>query len=605
MRRFGTTRSALGLYGVLVVLPTLAFGWLYWRSLVREHEDQMLQVPREADHAARNILDGMRERLEHLIEVEEQREFYLYADLFTPEEMHGDAFALQPSPLQRIPRPEGIATWFSFDTADPGEPIELFTGKTTPEERQAITDEYRPFLDDYRTRKAIEDSFQGAGSNQNLEPIHFPLSVVAIVKGHRSRAEVDCLIECSPQMESRLLTVGVSRFTLEFFMTEEGRPFAVGSRRVVYEPSATDLPEDAPCLSPLLGEGFSAHQGFVLEADWLVGRLADSEADRILRDADEELLTVFRLGPLEEVCATCAPVYPVRELGFETYHPGHAEFGKLQVAIKTQHLFERFESQRRRFLVVAGVLVLSLATGMLLLYRSVSRELQHARRTQNFVAAVTHELRTPLSTIRLHGEMLYDGWATEPEKQQEYYARILRETDRLSTLVERVLEKSRLKGARPEPAPADLNGFIERLAPDLENPDGRTRDLELDLASDLPNALFVPESVASILGNLVENARKYAPVEEGGEPIQIRTRLEQGRILLQVADRGPGVPKEERSRIFEAFFRSGNEATRTTTGTGLGLHLVDLQAKASGAEASVLPREGGGSIFQVAFSQAT
>ena len=124
-----------------------------------------------------------------------------------------------------------------------------------------------------------------------------------------------------------------------------------------------------------------------------------------------------------------------------------------------------------------------------------------------------------------------------------------------------------------------------------------------------------------ILTNLVENARKYAspgasgpqgtpPERTGSGPagdpgILVRTRLDQrSRAVLEVLDRGPGIAEADRGRIFEAFRRLGDEATRKTKGTGLGLHLVALQAKAMGARISVHPRNGGGSIFRVTLARA-
>jgi two-component system sensor histidine kinase KdpD len=115
------------------------------------------------------------------------------------------------------------------------------------------------------------------------------------------------------------------------------------------------------------------------------------------------------------------------------------------------------------------------------------------------------------------------------------------------------------------------------------------------------------DAVRSIVINLVENARKYAPVEAARadtDPIRVVTRLEGQRVLLEVLDRGPGVPAEEREQIFQAFYRVGNEATRTARGTGLGLHLVALHAHSIGGHAEVLPRPGGGSIFRVSFRTA-
>src|SRR4029079_2086274 len=100
-----------------------------------------------------------------------------------------------------------------------------------------------------------------------------------------------------------------------------------------------------------------------------------------------------------------------------------------------------------------------------------------------------------------------------------------------------------------------------------------------------------------IVTNLVENARKYAPVvlgAPGAEPILVVTRVLHGDVVLEVKDRGPGIPQEERTRIFEAFYRIGNEATRTARGTGLGLHLVALPRKAMGRRGHGLnPKEAG------------
>ena len=140
---------------------------------------------------------------------------------------------------------------------------------------------------------------------------------------------------------------------------------------------------------------------------------------------------------------------------------------------------------------------------------------------------------------------------------------------------------------------------------EAELADTLDEDLELELEEDLPLAMLTTDAVRSILENLVENARKYAPVKfdaDGkrvGDPLLIRTRRSDRRVLLEVLDRGPGISPKEAPRIFQAFYRIGNEATRTSRGTGLGLHLVALQAQAIGAKARVVARSGGGSIFEI------
>jgi signal transduction histidine kinase len=176
-------------------------------------------------------------------------------------------------------------------------------------------------------------------------------------------------------------------------------------------------------------------------------------------------------------------------------------------------------------------------------------------------------------------------------------------------MVERVLEKSRLSTADATPEPGDVNAVVEGLGPSLigsgtENP---ARDVVFELAPELPPAQIVPDGVRSIVTNLVENARKYAPVDvqsSAAEPICVATFSEAGRPTLEVRDRGPGIPREERSRIFDAFYRVGNETTRTAKGTGLGLHLAALHCEGMGAKIQALDRDGGGTVFRVTFERA-
>jgi len=280
--------------------------------------------------------------------------------------------------------------------------------------------------------------------------------------------------------------------------------------------------------------------------------------------------------------------------------------GQLRVSTSTKELEAAFRHQSWRFFGVAFMLTVSLSLGLVLLLRMVHRDLRQAERTENFVAAVTHELRTPLTAIRLYGEMLNDGWVPEEGKRMEYYRRILRETDRLETLVERVLTKARLSSSEMKVAPGDLNEAVRRSAASFSgHAPGDTEDHTMVLADSLPAVQVNADAVSSILTNLVENARKYAFSEEEAaqEPILIETRELDGKVLLEVSDRGPGIPESELPHIFQAFYRIGTEKTRTTKGTGLGLHLVAIQSEAMGGKVSAAARDGGGMTFRVAFSE--
>ena len=594
-----TTRTALGLYGVLLVLPTLVFGWLYWRELKRDYEEQLEMVPEDAEDGARRIREALKDKVEDLLRTENARGFHQYAPVYSTEDVKGDSFAVRDSPLVRNPPPRGILGWFNYDVVEPDEPIDVFVGQGVdgPGRQRALL----PFLRRFRVSKDLEDMRLRIRELDGLTDVELRMWDVAVHRGYLE--DFDCLMRCGPLMEGKKLLVQTSPFRLEFILDEEGTPHACATRLVLLAPQEGELPEGAECLEPLLLGGFGLRQGVILDVGWLFDRLPRTIGSQVLSENQE--LTEPAVGrPLENIGSVFAELLPVTELGFAAHTAEERLFGRLEVRINTDRMRERFESQSRRFLAVALMLIVTLVIAITLLYRSVNLELEQAHRMQNFVAAVTHELRTPLSTIRLHAEMLLDGWAEDPAKQREYYGRIVRETNRLTTLVENILKKSRLKEADVEPEPGDLNSFIEKLIPNLEQLGEHPGDLEFHLEAGLPLVWLTPEGIVGMLTNLVENARKYAPPPEGGEPILVRTQRRGKRVLLEVSDRGPGFPAAEKERIFEAFYRVGSETTRTTKGTGLGLHLVDLHAKVVGADASAHIRDGGGSIFRVAFRLA-
>jgi signal transduction histidine kinase len=154
--------------------------------------------------------------------------------------------------------------------------------------------------------------------------------------------------------------------------------------------------------------------------------------------------------------------------------------------------------------------------------------------------------------------------------------------------------------------PGDLSAQVLALESSLLalGPEG-VADLRFEIPQDVPPVMLTNEGVRSIVTNLVENARKYAPVSAGAEPIVVRVAHDKDWATLEVLDRGPGIPVQERERIFEAFYRLGSEQQRRTKGTGLGLHLVALHARAMGGSVQVLAREGGGARFVVRLPLAT
>lgn len=590
------------------MLPTLVLGGLQWNQIVQDKIDELAAVPREADDAARRLRDTVQQRMRVLIEFEEQRPFQHYGRFWYPPtaDASGDPQPAPPlaTPLEGLQRPIGLSSWFVFDLSDARRDrvprIDQYWGDGRDE---ALSD--GPGAED-ATRALIaanleDDWLRRAIRMGDYQRLDFPLRDVA---ANRARPEdQDCFV-AQHELMSEDVELLTSRFHVQVFRDPTGDLRVAATRRILMEPDER-LRGLNPCLDRLAG-GVGLMQGFYIDPAWLFGELPRGVAENVL-DASQRYV-----GPDESCCDDGAAVHaevPLFDaLGLEVRDTVPADLATVRIAVDTAGIESRFRARVWRFLGVAAMLAISLSTGMVLLLRSVAADLRQAQRTENFVASVTHELRTPLASIKLHGEMLLDGWASDAEKQREYYRRIVRETERLSTMVERVLEKARLSAGAARAHPGDLNRLIDALRQQLvESADEGSADLEFDLGPDLPQVMLTPEAVTSILVNLLENARKYAPFEParpGSEPIRVVTRLGDEGVRLSVLDRGPGIPAAERGRVFEAFYRLGNEATRTSRGTGLGLHLVRLQAESIGAKVRVEDRPGGGAAFRVDFQPA-
>ena len=612
-----TRKSALGLYGVLLVLPTIVLGGLLWRQLVDDHQAEMAAVPDETTNAARRLSGVIEDSLRALVERENLRPFYYYRRSYFEPRTIAASLAFIPSPLVMDPVPDGILGWFTYPRDVDSPEIEVFGGNrelvpSWPERKAELERATASFAaGDAETQS--DNNVHRVGSVR-VDPLSLPVAAI----NASQEPDPECLKTELPKLkdlEGQSLDVKIFSFNLRFYVEPGGTPRIIATRNVLIDQSL--LLRQMPACFDRLGWGLHVIQGFYIDPDWLFARLPRALASTTL-DPSQEFIAAGA-GPREVQAnnfrfhshpgAILADILPLENFEIETANPEDLSFGRMRILGNTANLEERFHSQMLHFLSVAAMLVLSLATGLALLLRSVRRDLEAAQRTENFVASVTHELRTPLSAIRMHGEMLREGWVQDEAKRHEYYRRIVRETDRLETMVERVLEKSRLSTAEATPEPGDVNALVEALGPSLigTGTEHAAKDVVFDLAPELPSALVVPEGVRSIVTNLVENARKYAPVDAntpGAEPIRVATLLADGSPSLEVRDRGPGIPREERGRIFDAFYRIGNETTRTAKGTGLGLHLAALHCEGMGARIQALDRQGGGTVFRVTFQRA-
>lgn len=610
-------RTALALYVLLVVLPAACFGGLLWRQLGQYQTRLLSELPLECRNAAERLSRAVASRLLELRDDEMAlRPFEVWSQWYYEDD--GGRLDRVKSPLAAEPLRDGILGYFSFRVSDfdPDRPptVQVLRGSDAPPIdptanliADVVGDAFvEPLIDEGVDVDHELLLARNEGWGEKRERLLTTL-VNNVVRGD----EIECreaLEEVADNLLDRKHAVYEGYFHFERIDRDPSQPpWIIAYRTVIVD--ALDLPSLAPCLS-VMGSPVMDLQGFVIDPVWVAEVLPASEAQGVLGPSMERLGEgAIAVGSNREVTVAESPILPQLDLG----PMGRRSDAEPVVRVMTDasQLRRDLRVQNAWFAGMALILTVSMAIGIKLLLGSIRVSREEAQRTRNFVASVTHELRTPIAAVKLYGEMLKDGWVSGEERRQEYLQRIVTESDRLDGLVDRVLMRRKLYDGGDAPSPGDLSFHIEQQRPDLELVAGHVvGDLRFELAEGLPQVLLATEGIHVVVQNLVENARKYAPPPIGPdgeivEPIVVRTRLgPKGRVLLEVLDRGPGIAEKDRGRIFEAFRRLGDEATRNTKGTGLGLHLVALQAAAMRARVTVLPREGGGSVFQVAFRRA-
>ena len=250
----------------------------------------------------------------------------------------------------------------------------------------------------------------------------------------------------------------------------------------------------------------------------------------------------------------------------------------------------------RSFLIL-GFLSVMIIGGLVLTKHIVSKEMALARLKSDFVSNVSHELRTPLALIRLYAETLELGRITTQEKKQQYYRIIRKESERLTALINNILDFSRIEAGRKEYEFRNTD-IAELVRNTLESYRYQIEQqgfaFEESIDSNLPAVPVDREAIARALVNLVNNALKYSTDEKF---LGVKLYREDGVVKLEVADHGIGIARRDQSKIFEKFYRAGDPQVHNTKGSGLGLSLVRHITQAHGGEIAVESTPGKGSKF--------
>jgi len=264
------------------------------------------------------------------------------------------------------------------------------------------------------------------------------------------------------------------------------------------------------------------------------------------------------------------------------------------------HLFETFINSRQgiyfyMFFLIAGILIF----GLIFTIRAVNHELELAKMKSDFVSTVSHEFKSPLTSIRQLAEMLKAGRVPSDERRQRYYDVLVEQSERLSLLIDNILDFTKIEGDRKkfDFEMADIGTLLQEIVSTIQD---RVRHkgfvIQVEIVKPLPSIKVDRAAITQAINNLIDNAIKYSGE---AKKVFVRAFTENQYLIIAVKDFGVGIKKDEIDKVFERFYRGGDELTRTVKGSGLGLTLVKQIVESHHGNVHVESEPGRGSTFSI------
>jgi signal transduction histidine kinase len=614
-RRRGILQRPVLLFGLLLLGPAVGFCLLGWDSVVREHEFRVREMERTAREVADAEVRTAATDLDALRDREGRRSYFEYQAQYYPQEAASQGLFFQSSALNRPPEDPRVLGWFQWEAGPRGAfPEPEVLGPAADALRPGLVEGYREALRsrldaasgsvDLRAAKEVtyplrvvqaneergqlleelevRNRQQSPPAQQRAEPNRAPAQAAAV-------PDTPYLVNFAGRASDEPVAVKVTRFQyLARPATAAGPPLLAW--RLVWIPSAFPEKREVTRDRWLL-QGYLLDPGRAWPGPWrplgqtLVGRLDAAEGAATRPD-------VVRASLADAVRA-------------ERLSPSDPEDASLVLAARPDldAADAAWSAARSRFLFLVAGLVSVVAVGFTVLMRGVRREVALARRKEDFVAAVTHELKTPLTGIRMYADMLREGWVSTPAAAEGYADRIIEECGRLGNLVDQVLDLAALERgvATLRAVRGDLGAAVKASVALMESKAAEAgTTLEVDVADGLPPVLFDEKLVRPLVLNLVDNAVKYSARSET-KHVKVSLVEDGAHLALRVSDQGVGIAPEVRRRLFEPFQRAGDELTRSAPGVGIGLALVRRYADAHRAKVVLESEPGRGTTVTVRF----
>lgn len=262
-------------------------------------------------------------------------------------------------------------------------------------------------------------------------------------------------------------------------------------------------------------------------------------------------------------------------------------------------LNQKLKSRTMQYVGEGATFLIVILIGAAVVYGSFTRRMMVSKQQNNFMLAVTHELKSPVAAIKLNLQTLEKHQLNE-EKRKMLIDRCISESNRLNDLCNNMLFTSQIEGRQYKPAmePFSLSVLAEEMVAEIAM--RYSRRFQEEIATGCKVVGDAP-MLRIAISNLLENAIKYTPA---AQPITITLTHKSPMVILSIADEGPGIPDSEKRRIFEKFYRIGNEDTRKTKGTGLGLYLSSKIVEQHKGRITVTDNTPHGSVFHIQLPQA-
>jgi signal transduction histidine kinase len=575
-------RSIFLVVAVAVIIPV---AWLVYRALTGlEHE-----VTREHETIAKRTFDEMERELSNVVNREEARPFeeYRYVYAASPEKLvKGDA--LEKSPLTPLPTDPRLLGYFQLQPdgqfRTPHQPtreeaLELDRAWTPPDNTVSTVSRLSELTAKLWPRSAKEGDLGGVlssttqapGTTQTMARLSTATSPTARLPALSTRA-YGSLNRGTQSRRSRSGRISkVSSYNVEQFQQK------LGSANAPLLQTETDKEPVTLSLEPVVGRVIDGDYFALYRTVW-----SGEQAYRQGLIFRLQALATFFLQTLlssEEFAQAKLIIEPITqssdlEAPYVFRHRFAEPFGDLHATLALPEL--PTESDAGAVWALALVVILASTVGLFALYRAAAVVVRFAQRRSDFVSAVTHELKTPLTVIRMNAEMLQENMVSGEEKRHEYYGNIARESDRLGRLINNVLELSKIERGdqtvnlvKGSIIPV-LNEVVDTLRPHARE---RGFDLKLSCPETLPGVFFDRDALAQVVFNLVDNALKYAKAADN-KTVTLTCEAQQRGVTLRIRDYGPGVSAQHLKHVFKPFYRGTDELTRTSKGTGIGLALV-------------------------------